>query len=193
MIIEIPGNPIAQVRHRHRLLNTGKVLVYDPQAREKHLIKRVIEEELSAGEIPVYKYPDVAFTFFMPIPLRMRKAEKLKAQTERMRHVHKPDVDNLVKLYLDCLLGTVLHDDRVVSISGAVKLYSPRPRVIISIVEGQEMLLPDSKAHDDQRSLKCDEPSSLSIEIPPYSEAPFHSDELRDLCKLAPLRDKGSA
>lgn len=193
MHIEIPGNPIAQARHRHRLLTSGKVLVYDPQAREKFIIKREIERAIVDQGLPEFKFPQVSFTFYMPVPLRMRKAEKVKAQTERLRHVNKPDVDNLVKLYMDCLLGTVLHDDRVISISGAMKLYSPQPRVVISILEGEEMLGSDSKAHDDQRALVCDKPSYESMEIPPYSEAPFHSDAVRLACKLAPLKSRDRA
>lgn len=193
MHIEIPGNPLAQGRHRHRLLTSGKVLVYDPQAREKYIIKREIERAIMGQELESFNFPQVSFTFYMPIPIRMKKAEKVKAQTERLRHVNKPDVDNLVKLYMDCLMGTVLHDDRVISISGAIKLYSPQPRVVISILEAEEMLGSDSKAHCDQRALVCDKPSYESKEIPPYSEAPFHSDELRALCKLAPRKDRDRA
>ncbi len=65
----------------------------------------------------------------------MAKSDREKTQHEILKHVKKPDVDNLMKLYMDVLTGIVYDDDNCVSIGSAVKVYSAMPRVVIYIEE----------------------------------------------------------
>lgn len=75
------------------------------------------------------------FWFYMPIPKSMSKRDRVDAVKGHLKHVKKPDVDNLVKLYLDVLSGTALADDNAVSLGTAIKVYSSHPRVEIYIEE----------------------------------------------------------
>ncbi len=71
----------------------------------------------------------------MPIPKSMPKSERIYAETETLKHIKKPDVDNLIKLYLDVMNTLVYEDDNCVSINKAQKVYSMQPRTLIFIEE----------------------------------------------------------
>lgn len=76
----------------------------------------------------------------MPIPKSMSRRDRADAEKGYLKHIKKPDVDNLIKLYLDVLSGTALNDDNAVSIGTAVKVYSSRPRVEIYIEETEKQV-----------------------------------------------------
>jgi len=177
MKIVIPGKPISQQRHRFRQLKNGKVWAYDPIAREKAIIKRCISQQIinDYPDFELIKMADIGFLFYLPIPKSMRKKEREYANKEMLRHNTKPDVDNLVKGYLDCLPGIVIADDRDISLIMALKLYSQEPRVEIYIKKGKEIL--DKTPHDSHDSLICDEPQSVTKDVHPYSTHPFHRDQ----------------
>lgn len=59
----------------------------------------------------------------------MSKSDRVHANSGLLKHAKKPDVDNLIKLYMDVLTGIVWHDDNCVSLGSAVKVYSSKPRV----------------------------------------------------------------
>lgn len=65
----------------------------------------------------------------------MSKSERTIALKGNLKHVKKPDVDNLVKLYLDVLSGLVFEDDNCVSLGTCIKVYSDNPKTIIYIEE----------------------------------------------------------
>lgn len=194
LAIEIPGEPLAQKRVRFRQVQQGKMWAYDPDARDKIKIQHVIREAIErSGNTYKFEYPDVSFVFYMHMPKTMRKGDKKLAEQELLRHVNKPDIDNLIKLYLDCMLKTVLTDDRMVAIAGAVKLYSPRPRTLIMIQEGSRVLSPCSSTRSSHDFLVSDKPSPSTIDVPPYSEVPCYSDDPRLLAASSHLRSKGGA
>ena len=68
----------------------------------------------------------------------MDKKTRLMANKGLFKHLKKPDVDNLVKLYLDVLSGIVFEDDNCVSLGFAIKIYSPDPKTIMYIEETTE-------------------------------------------------------
>ena len=71
----------------------------------------------------------VVLAFYMPIPKSYTKKKKALMQDDTYPHTNKPDVDNMVKFYLDCMP----FDDKVIYKIKARKLYSPRPRVEIKV------------------------------------------------------------
>lgn len=178
MKIIIPGKPLAQQRHRHTVNNKGKVWAYDPLAREKAITKQHIAV-LLMNECPNFtplKIADVGFIFYMPIPKYLRVKEKKLAKEERLRHIVKPDVDNLCKFYLDSMVKLILTDDNGVKLVGAEKIYSPAPRIEIVITPGQQLLEQDKLPHADVDSLECETPMYETIDVPPYSESPLYSE-----------------
>lgn len=76
----------------------------------------------------------------MPIPKSMKRCDRGDALECKLKHVKKPDIDNLVKLYLDCLTGIAIHDDNAVSLGSCIKVYSPNPKVEIYIEETGRLL-----------------------------------------------------
>lgn len=131
MKIVIPGNPIAQARMRH--FSRGKfVQVYDPVAKEKKAIRHVfLPHEIRDH----FKYPRVTFLFCMPIPKSILKRDIELYNSGRLKHIKKPDADNLAKLFLDCADGIVLCGDQKVSLGPCVKVYDPEPKTIMWIHE----------------------------------------------------------
>lgn len=110
---------------------------YDPLSGFKAKIRGVVACYLE--NYPDWKrpeYPWIRFLFYMPIPKSLSKKDRALAESGILRHTKKPDVDNLIKLYLDTLKGSVLNDDNCVAITSAVKLYSKRPTTMIFIHEG---------------------------------------------------------
>lgn len=189
MRIVIKGVPIPQQRHRHRLLTTGNVMTYDPLAREKAIIKHTMQAIVKKDHpnfVP-FKIPDVEFRFYMPIPRYLKKAEREYAKKDLLRHIVKPDVDNLVKLYLDCLVNIVFEDDRSVKITGAQKIYSLEPRAEILITEGSCILGEDTPQHEKDELLISGELKTSTIDVPPYSKCPRYSDipQLHDSLNLS--------
>lgn len=78
------------------------------------------------------------FWFFMPIPKSMCKKDREFALKGSLKHIKKPDVDNLVKLYLDVISGLAIQDDNAVSLGMCMKVYSIKPRVEIFIEETEQ-------------------------------------------------------
>lgn len=110
-------------------------MCFDAQARDKKLLRLVIQDKLETleNEWVMPEYAVCNFIFYMPIPKSLPKNDRDLAEKEMLRHAKKPDVDNLCKLYLDVMTGLILQDDNCVSIGRALKIYSPNPRTVIFV------------------------------------------------------------
>lgn len=139
MKLILPGDPIAQIRMRYSGRN-GIGRMYDPRAKEKTLIKSVIKDQW-IGESVLHN-PRVSFVFHMPIPKSIPKKLIAIYQSGMLKHEKKPDVDNLVKLYLDCMDTMVFDGDQSVCLGPCVKLYHPYPKTLIIINETEAILSP---------------------------------------------------
>ena len=118
----IEHEPKAQKRHKF-----GRGYVYDPSKKDKSVIIPLMNRHTSslttAGAL------SVVLAFYMPIPKSYTKKKKALMQDETYPHTNTPDVDNMVKFYLDCFP----FDDKIIYKIKARKIYSPRPRVEIVI------------------------------------------------------------
>ena len=141
MIIKIPGIPIAQKRHRHTKVG-GFVRVYDPSAKDKVSIIGKIKASLFIhNSIDPQQYPIfhaghaiyVDMTFDMPIPVSFSKAKRKRCIEGDEPHTSKPDLDNLSKIFLDCMNGLIFNDDAQVVTLLCHKKYSEDPKTIIEI------------------------------------------------------------
>jgi Holliday junction resolvase RusA-like endonuclease len=121
--LTIEGVPKAQKRHRF-----GKGFVYDPSKQDKAQLLPLLRSRFSS--LPTAKPVGVALVFYMPIPKSYTKKKKALMQDDTYPHTNKPDIDNMVKFYLDCLP----FDDKVIYKIEAEKIYSPRPRVEMLIL-----------------------------------------------------------
>lgn len=131
--IVLQGDPVAQARLR--VFTRGKkTMRYDPQGSLKHTLKSEVQQQ-TQGLSALFQYPKVSFWFYMPIPKSMSKTEKIESSLENLRHIKKPDCDNLVKLYLDVMSSYVYADDNCVSLGSVEKFYSENPRTVILVEE----------------------------------------------------------
>lgn len=131
MIIKIDGPPIAQARPR---LGRGG-FVYDPNARDKNIIKHYFQQYKTWE---TFKYPRISFLFIMPITDSTSNALKEKYRKGFYKHCKKPDVDNLIKLYLDCMDGIIFEGDQNVSLGECIKVYGADPATLIYIQSTNE-------------------------------------------------------
>lgn len=131
MKIEIIGKPISQSRMRIRRFKNFSS-VYDPNAKDKKSIRKTLEEY--RGDI-IYDYPQVSFVFDLPIPASCSRKEYEEMKNGNVKHTKKPDIDNLIKLYLDCMTDIIIDADQKVELGPSVKVYSTEPKTTIYIFD----------------------------------------------------------
>lgn len=123
-VYTIPMKPTAWKRPG---LN-GKVF-YNTQSRIKTHVELYLLRD--HGQEPPFTRPiHIDITFFMELPRRRDK----KPNTY---HFTRPDIDNLIKLYLDAAQPCIFKDDCIISSLSAKKIYDRNPRVCIRITEIQ--------------------------------------------------------
>jgi Holliday junction resolvase RusA-like endonuclease len=120
------GDPIPLKRAR----SSGS-LHYDPQKKEKEQIKWQIRSQFRDN--PIASPISLDLIFFMPIPKSTSSIRKKQMINGSIFHCHRPDVDNLAKLILDCLNNIVYLDDSQVIEMKAKKVYSEKPGTLIRI------------------------------------------------------------
>jgi Holliday junction resolvase RusA-like endonuclease len=125
MIITIPGNPVPQQRAR-----IARNRFYDPLSLLKKEFQPLVESQLIDHEI--FTVPLCAdITFYMPFT---KSTSKTKINSGvYLPHSKRPDLDNLLKFYLDLLNGIVYFDDSLISKLVAQKVYSTDPKTVIII------------------------------------------------------------
>ena len=134
MQIILPGIPESQTRMKFSSRGAF-VKCYDPKEKEKKRIREMLLKEFD--DTKKFEHPEVSFLFYMPIPKSLPKKTLLAYALGKSPHEKKPDVDNLVKLYLDCMDGICFEGDQKVSLGGCIKIYHQDPRTVIFITERQ--------------------------------------------------------
>lgn len=128
MKIIIEGEPIPQKRHRH----AGK-RTYDPSAPDKKKVaKTLLAYKFGSRKDSRFKNPiRIDFHFFckMPKSWSQKKIEEMEGAVRPK----KPDIDNYIKFYLDCMSGIIFEDDNLVAEIYAKKVYSQKPCTLITI------------------------------------------------------------
>jgi len=145
VIIEIPGIPIPKARSR-TYVKDNIAHHYNSQKEICKNIKNFLfsyvskmfnseskKEVLDMTDIAYAEAFDVKLTFFMPIPASFSKKKKENCIDGKQHHTTKPDLDNLVKMYLDCSNSILFSDDKKIVSLSAKKLYSSVPRTIFEI------------------------------------------------------------
>ena len=139
MKLIIPGEPIAQIRMKYSGRN-GIGRIYDTRQKQKKELKSFIADKFSNNNC--FHHPRVSFVFHMSIPKNIPKYLLPVYQSGLLKHEKKPDVDNFVKLFLDCLDEICFQGDQKVSLGNCLKLYHPYPKTIVIISETEQTLTP---------------------------------------------------
>lgn len=175
MKIILPGTPIAQIRMKYSGRN-GIGRIYDPREKDKRKLKEVIK--IAYQSHPFIIHPHVSFIFLMPIPSSIPKKQLSIYESGLLKHEKKPDVDNFIKLYLDCMDGICFDGDQKVSLGSSIKLYHSSPKTIIIINETEEILSPqeiDPLTWVDLYGQEYDRCSSSETASPHDSYIPAHA------------------
>ena len=107
----------------------------------------------------------------MPIPASIRKKDQDLYRSGELKHDKKPDVDNLIKLYLDCLDGILIHGDQKISLGPCLKVYHPEPKTVIWIHETTQILNPQELDVAFLGGLEPSKPSFSEQDYPYGSES----------------------
>lgn len=129
MIYIIPGDPTALARPR-----ISRKSMWDPQKQDKLFFGLQVQKQ--HGDIPHYSGPlqlDVYFFMKYPDSARARKGRKAGDY-----HIFTPDLSNLIKYVEDACNTVIFHDDCLISIINAKKIYDSQPRTEFEIVQLKE-------------------------------------------------------
>jgi Holliday junction resolvase RusA-like endonuclease len=134
----IGGEPVSQIRMRMSQISGARM--YDPRSKQKNAIKKIIKKQYEDAGIGKFDHPEISFVFHMPIAKSSSKKELKYFNEHLVKHEKKPDVDNLVKLYLDCLDGICFDGDQKVQLKSCVKVYSMQPKTEILIEDSGPLI-----------------------------------------------------
>ena len=160
--IVIPGNPISKKRPRFTQRGMFPV-VYDPQSKEKNLVKEFLEQELDRIISKEGKRHSIKMNrILMGRPVSIRFHFYFNSKTESYWndtfHTMKPDLDNLEKFYLDCANGVLFFDDKQVVELSSKKEFSKIARTEIEIMQKDPLALHKSV----RQIIKIIDPDTLS-------------------------------
>lgn len=125
MVYVIPGNPIPLARSRF----SKHKKVYDSQKNQKMFDGITLQGQHEGDLLIGPLHLDI--TFFMPIPKTASKRKQ--TELDKTNHMIRPDIDNMIKYYLDISLNVIFQDDCIVSMITARKIYDQNPRTEFSL------------------------------------------------------------
>jgi Holliday junction resolvase RusA-like endonuclease len=135
MVLTIPGNPIPLKRARS-FIKRGTIHHYDSQATQKRKIATFIRYKTQATKLQGPINCSIHFHLKRPANhFRSGKYKHILKNNAPQFPTSTPDIDNLIKFYLDAMNSIAYEDDRqIVSIS-AGKLYAEKgkERTVISL------------------------------------------------------------
>ena len=126
----IEGEPLAQKRARFARVG-AHVRTYDPMSEKKEVTKAIIRAQVRQrlkGSVCC------VMEFFMPIPKSYTKKRREACIAMEELPAKKPDIDNFVKYYFDCMNDIAFDDDSQVCALEAYKYFSETPRVEIKLI-----------------------------------------------------------
>ena len=119
--IFVPGNPVAQPRHRVSARG-GFARTYLPKGHPVHAYKKAVHDAAVAAGLPVFSGPvdvEIAAVFGLPKSWSKTKRDAMASTL----HTQKPDADNIAKAVLDAL-SAFWTDDAQVSVLRVRKTWS---------------------------------------------------------------------
>ncbi len=127
MLIKILGEPVAKGRPR---FGNGRAYTPAKTAKWEHLAAWTAREQYGCLP-PVEGAIAVTVEAVFAIPPSWTKARRLAAAGGSIRHVSRPDGDNLLKAVGDSLNGIVWLDDSQITIATVKKRYGDVPGVSV--------------------------------------------------------------
>lgn len=128
--IEKPPIPQKQTRFVMR----GKYpRAYDPSKEDLNEIKW--QAQFHAPKEPFTGPIDLDISFYLPIPKSTSGIKSRQMKANIIKHIKKPDIDNLAYLVTNALKGIIYADDSQIVKQTCSKFYSDTPRTIIKVID----------------------------------------------------------
>lgn len=132
--LTIPGDYPGQGRPRTvKNKYTHKKMTYDPNASDKKDMKKIIR--FMSPRKPLEGALSVNLTIYRKPQKSLSKRKREAAEQGLIRPTVKPDIDNKIKLILDCMTGMLFKDDNQIVELNAKEYYSVNPRIEVKIIE----------------------------------------------------------
>lgn len=135
----VPGTPVAKARPR--VYQGHAITPPKTEAAEKR-VKMAIRDEKQERDQPLAEpvfgknIPlNVYVSFYFRPPLRTSKKRKEQMLRGEIRPAVRPDADNLAKLVLDAMNGSVYFDDGQIVGLMIAKHYAEEPRTVVSVTK----------------------------------------------------------
>ena len=133
----VPGTPVAKARprvYKGHAITPPKTEAAEKRVkltiRDKKQEKRLpLAEPVFGKNIPLNVYVSL---YFRP-PLRTSKKRKEQMIRGEIRPAVRPDADNLAKLVLDAMNGSVYFDDGQIVSLYVRKFYDEEPRTVVGV------------------------------------------------------------
>lgn len=130
LVIPIYLDPEPQKKTKFRRCG-NKVFTYDPSSR---YIER-LQWQIRAHQQPeLYMGPvEIDLTFFLTIPKATSKVKRRLMNNGSIKHIIRPDLDNLAYAVTNAMKGIIYRDDSQIVSSRYRKFYGDQPRIVIKI------------------------------------------------------------
>ena len=129
----INGDPKAQKRHRYRR-TSNRIITYDPSSKDKEATAKQMASLMPSTP---FKEPiNIMLMFYMKRPKKHFRTGKFSSElkpNQPTEHTNRPDIDNLIKYFLDAGNKIIWEDDSYVTGIYAKKMYSREPRTEVEI------------------------------------------------------------
>lgn len=128
--IAFQGVPLPQMRPRIIRANKSSKRMMDPQRRTKQGLRYILNSKIA---VPFSGAVGADLSFVFPAPQSWGRKKTALAYEQSLWKKTKPDIDNLIKFYLDVMKGPVYEDDNAVSYCNARKVYGCSPCTIVEV------------------------------------------------------------
>lgn len=131
--IQVSGHP--QGKGRARAFRRGNHIGHYTPAKTRSYegtIRYAAQQEMGRSlpfDGPVF----VQLTAIFDIPKSYSRAEKANAMTGSLKPTKKPDIDNIIKAWVDAMNGVVFKDDCQIVRGEYAKVYGPAPLVVATV------------------------------------------------------------
>lgn len=130
LIMTVHIEPEPQKQTKFRICN-GRVFTYDPSSS---YIEKLQWQLKHYAPPSVYMGPvEVDLTFFLPIPKATSKVRRRLMNNGTIKHIVRPDLDNLAYAVTNAMKGIIYHDDSQVCSSRYRKFYGDEPKIVIKV------------------------------------------------------------
>jgi Holliday junction resolvase RusA-like endonuclease len=104
---------------------------YDPSKSDLRQLQWMIKAY--APKEPIPGPVAVTYTFYLPIPKSTSRVKTGQMDRNMIKHISKPDVDNLAYLVTNAMKGIIYQDDSQIVEKHERKQYGLEPRIVVEI------------------------------------------------------------